>query len=160
MLPLDFRNYPDEIDDKAGYDYKDGEYYAAPINKDRREIRLEITSFRNYSYGAIHYYGELLADGICRTKDNETLEYIFDDNPLHASEYRFELRRIITQKEIDSDKDRWLNYQEGDAVNAFNSKKELIDLALECVKSRFIGNWSFVVNDNTAGKTIEYGIVY
>ena len=159
-----------EIDDKAGLDYKDEETRAILHNSciyqkksKTRCVKLEITSFRGVSWGAMHYYGKLIADGIDfqfiadpkTTTSNWEAEKI---SPLYQWHYEFELRRPATSEEIERDPDRWYGYHPGEFTSSFDTKEEIIALAKECFKMRFKGEWELWVEDCTLAKNGVYHI--
>lgn len=153
-----------EIDDKAGLDFKDEETRAIPHNPciyqkktKTRCVKLEITSFRGISLGAMHYYGKLIADGVdfqCLDNPNTTTSNWDAENisPLYQWSYYFELRRPITQEEIERDPDRWYGYDPEGFTSSFDTKEEIIALAKECFKMRFKGEWELWVEDDTVAK--------
>ena len=128
-----------------------------------RCVKLEITSFRGISWGAIHYYGKLVADGIdfqCLdnpriTTSNRNAKKI---SPFYQWRYEFELRRPVTQEEINHDPDRWECYQLGTFTTSFDTKEEIIALAKECFKMRFTGEWELWVDDCTMARTTVYQV--
>lgn len=119
------------IDDKAGLDYKDDETKAIPHSSciyqkksKTRCVKLEISSFRGISCGAIHYYGKLIADGVdFRLLDNPKITTsnweAEKKSPLYQWTYQFDLRRPVTKEEIDQDPDRWYCYNPGDFTTSF-----------------------------------------
>ena len=165
-------DFPLEIDDKAGLDFKDEETQAIPHNSciyqkksKTRCVKLEITSFRGVSWGAIHYYGRLAADGIdFQCLDNPKVTTSNWDakkiNPLYQWRYEFDLRRPVTQEEINHDPDRWECYQLGTFTTSFDTKEEIIALAKECFKMRFKGEWELWVEDCTVAKDSVYQITF
>lgn len=163
-------NFPLVIDDKAGLDFKD-EKTRAILNgtglfekkSKTRGVKLEITSFRGISLGAMHYYGNLIADGIdflCLDKANTTTSNweIQKINPLYRWRYEFELKRPVTQQEIEQDSDRWNHYAPGDFTTSFDTKEEIIALAKQCFRMRFAGAWELWVDDRTVAKNGVYQI--
>lgn len=163
-------DFPLEIDDKAGLDFKDEETRAIPhftgifAKKSKtRCVKLEITSFRGISWGAIHYYGKLIADGIdfqCLENPQVTTSkwYAKKINPFYQWRYEFELRRPATQEEINHDPERWHGYHPGDFTTSFDTKEEIIALAKQCFKMRFSGEWELWVEDRTMARTNIYQI--
>lgn len=157
-------DFPLIIDDKAGLDYKDDETKAilssSCIYKKKsktRCVKLQITSFRGISCGAIHYYGKLIADGVafqCLDNPNMTTSNWDAEkkNPLYQWKYEFELCRPATQEEIDHDSDRWYGYAPGDFTSSFDTKEEIIVLAIQCFKTRFRGEWELWVEDCTQAR--------
>lgn len=163
-------DFPLVIDDKAGLDFKDNETRAIRSSScifqkksKTRCVKLEITSFRGISWGAIHYYGKLIADGIAfqlldqpnTTTSNWDARKL---NPFYQWEYEFTLRRPLTQEEVDQDPERWYAYKSGDFTSCFDTKEEIIALAKECFKMRFTGEWELWVDDCTMAKTTIYQI--
>ena len=163
-------DFPLVIDDKAGLDYKDEKTRAIPHNSciyqkksKTRCVKLEITSFRGISWNAIHYYGKLVADGIeFQCLDNpRTTTSNWDAkkiNPFYQWRYEFDLRRPVTQEEINHDPDRWECYQLGTFTTSFDTKEEIIALAKECFKMRFTGEWELWVDDCTMARTTVYQV--
>lgn len=163
-------DFPLVIDDQAGLDFKDEKTKAILANtglfekkSKTRAVKLEITSFRGISWGAIHYYGKLIADGIefqLLDKPNTTISNWEAEkiNPLHQWNYKFDLKRPVTQQEIDKDSDRWDYYAPGDFTTSFDTKEEIIALAKECFKMRFSGEWELWVNDCTIAKNNIYKV--
>ena len=163
-------DFPLEIDDKAGLDFKDEETKARLHNSciyqqksKTRCVKLEITSFRGVSWGAMHYYGRLSADGIDfqylddpkTTTSNWEAKKI---NPFYQWRYEFDLRRPVTQEEINHDPDRWECYRPGTFTTSFDTKEEIIALAKVCFKMRFSGEWELWVDDSTVAKGGVYQI--
>lgn len=163
-------DFPLVIDDKAGLDFKDEETKAILHNSciyqkksKTRCVKLEITSFRGISWGAIHYYGKMIADGIdFQCLDNPKITTSNWDakkiNPFYQWRYEFDLRRPVTESEIDSDSDRWHGYYPGSMTTSFDTKEEIIELAKQCFKMRFTGDWELWVDDSTMAKTTVYQI--
>lgn len=165
-------DFPLIIDDKAGLDYQDDKTKAIPHNfyisgkkSKKRVVKLEITSFRGISWNAIHYYGKLKADGIefqCLDKPNTTISNWDAEkkNPLYQWTYDFDLMRPVTQKEINENPDRWEGYyvEDNSFTPSFETKEEIISLAIECFKLRFSGDWELWVEDNTRYKDSTYQI--
>lgn len=162
--------FPLIIDDKAGLDYQDEKTRAILHNScifekksKTRCVKLEITSFRGISWGAVHYYGKLIADGIDfqiiedprTTTSNWGAKKI---NPFYQWTYEFRLRRPLTEDEINLDPDRWNYYAPGDFTDCFNTKEELIAIAIECFKMRFTGEWELWMVDETVIKNGRYQI--
>lgn len=164
-------DFPLVIDDKAGLDYQDDKTKAIPHNfyisgkkSKKRVVKLEITSFRGVSWNAIHYYGKLVADGIefKSLTDNYTTSNwdAAKKNPFYQWTYEFELMRPVKQEEINNDPDRWQGYyvENNSFTTSFETKEEIISLAIECFKQRFSGEWELWVEDNTKYKDSTYQI--
>lgn len=163
-------DFPLVIDDQAGLDFKDEETKAILANtglfekkSKTRAVKLEITSFRGISWGAIHYYGKLIADGISfqlLDKPNTTTTNwdARKQNPFYQWRYKFDLKRPVTQQEIDKNPDRWDYYVPGNFTTSFDTKEEIIALAKECFKMRFAGEWELWVDDCTMAKNNIYKV--
>lgn len=163
-------DFPLKIDDKAGLDFKDEKTKAILADtclfekkSKTRAVKLEITSFRGISWGAIHYYGKMIADGIefqmlnnpnCATSNFKARKL----NPLYQWSYEFDLRRPTTLEEINSDPDRWECCAAGDFTSSFETKEEIIALAKQCFKIRFAGNWELWIDDRTLARESFYKI--
>lgn len=165
-------DFPLVIDDKAGLDFKDDKTQARPHSSGiyqkktkTRCVKLEITSFRGVSWGAMHYYGKLIADGIDfqyldnpkTTTSNWEAKKI---NPFYQWRYEFDLCRPATQEEINHAPERWHGYDPGDFTSSFDTKEEIIALAKECFKMRFKGEWELWVEDCTIAKDSVYQITF
>lgn len=53
--------------------------------------------------------------------------------------------KTFTREEIEKDKSRWNGYEVGDYTNAFHSPEDIIALAKEICKVRFLGNWKLKI---------------
>lgn len=82
----------------------------------------------------------------------------FDDDPLAAGFYRIELVRPVTSEEIEKDSSRWNGYKVGDKTNAFYSPEDVIAIAKEVCKARFLGNWKLKIVDYS-GKDLDSEIL-
>lgn len=157
-------NYPDIFRDNCGLDLRFPEkklHAVAPwiikTNPTNRKAVLEISTFQGISFGAKHYYGKIVIDGVVFVRDGEKgFTTIFDSaNPLAKSYYHLILRRPITAREIKEEPERWGNYyEEGDLTNCFNTKEELISHAKQVFKLRFSGVWDFFIDDTRSGITL------
>lgn len=83
----------------------------------KKKITISITTFRSRCVEAIHYY--------------VSVEYYDDCNNFHNDK----VKRPITQKEIDSNGDRFYSYEAGEPTECFNSWKEAIEAAKEYIES-------------------------
>ena len=108
----DRRDYPEVICDDAGLDISiPGFITKGPWVRDNspRVITLEISTYRGVSWDAIHYYGNISADGVYFSPEDNPNTSIMcketweaeDKNPLAAPNYKIELVRPVTQEEID-----------------------------------------------------------
>lgn len=114
-------------------------------NTQARRVILEIRTFVGISFGAIHYYGKLNVQGVNMEYDEHPgRSTMLDDKnlPLGHYTYNLELKRPLTQKEIDEDPKRWGDYYDvGDLTNCFETIEEIIELTKEIFKLRFKGDW-------------------
>lgn len=78
--------------------------------------------------------------------------------PLAAGFYRIELVRPVTSEEIEKDSSRWNGYKVGDKTNAFYSPEDVIAIAKEVCKARFLGNWKLKIVDYS-GKDLDSEIL-
>lgn len=78
-LSLDMGNFPDVIPVDYGLDLvlKTKPEYIVEANKPRK-IRIDITTYRGISCGAIHYYAQINADGV------KVIERCKDGNIIHC----------------------------------------------------------------------------
>lgn len=100
----DRRDYPEVICDDAGLDISiPGFITKGPWVRDNspRVITLEISTYRGVSWDAIHYYGNISADGVYFSPEDNPNTSIMcketweaeDKNPLAAPNYKIELVR-------------------------------------------------------------------
>ena len=80
-----------------------------------KKITIELTTFSGRCIEAIHYY--------------VVVEYYDSCNDFR----RDKLKRPITQKEIDSNSDRFYSYEAGELTECFNSWKEALEGAKEYI---------------------------
>lgn len=81
-----------------------------------------------------------------------------EKNPLAAGFYKIELVRPVTSGEIEEDGSRWNGYKVGDNTNAFYSPEDVIAIAKEVCKARFLGNWKLKIVDYS-GKDLDSEIL-
>ena len=126
--------------------------------KDYRLLRLNITSFRG-AIGAMHYYGSVRSN-ISNYEPKEKCHvggYIEKYRPAEAKDIDFDLHRMVTEEEINSDKDedgeipswsRWYGYKEGALTNAFDTQEQVIEAAKSVVKHFFKGKgkWALEID--------------
>lgn len=145
-------NFPDIFKDNCGLDIVLPEQKLHAVkswgytkNSQKRRVTLEITSFVGISFNAIHYYGKLNVQGVNMEYDEHPgrSTMLFDDDlPLGHYTYKLELRRPLTQREVDEDPSRWGDYYDvGDLTNCFETIEEIIEEAKEIFKLRFEGDW-------------------
>lgn len=162
-LSLDSGNFPDVIPVDYGLDLvlTTKPEYKVNIRQPRKR-HIDVSTFRGISVGAIHYYAQINADGIIITKerDGETITYggyICEEfsqicrkqRGKYDKIYKIEVMRKLTQKEIDDDPIRWEHYKPGDNTNAFYTKKEALEQAVEIAKLRFGKGWILELGNNT-----------
>lgn len=165
-LCRDRDNYPPIFKDTDGTDAVLPKFITRTpwIEHNRaRKITLEITSFAGTSINAIHYYGNLSIEGIDFSRE-DTPEYttccretrqIGKENPLAAYQYKIEMVRPLTQKEIDEDPYRWEWMEEGSLTNSYESPEEVKEVAIRICKARFEGNWELHIRDYTSNNEDE-----
>lgn len=165
----DRKDYPEVFRDNAGLDISIPGFITRGSwvrNNSPRTVTLEITTYCGTSWNAIHYYGNIKVEGVRFSKEDspntltmcrETFD-AEEKNPLAGTFYSIELVRPVTQKEIDEDKRRWEGYELGWATNAFYSPEDVIALAKEVCKARFLGNWKLKIVDYS-GKDLDSEIL-
>lgn len=162
-LSLDSGNFPDIIPVDYGLDLvlKTKPEYKVKIRTPRK-INIDISTYRGISAGAIHYYAQINADGIIITEEREdgTVThggYICEEfsqisrkqRGKYDGIYTIEVMRKLTQKEIEDDPIRWERYKPGDNTNAFYTKKEALEQAIQIAKLRFGKGWTLVLENET-----------
>lgn len=111
-----------------------------------REVILNIRSWRGISIGAIHYYGDLSFWGIGFTKNgNFESESSSTGFPRVSQSISINLKRKLTKQEIETQKDRWTGYREGDFISNFNTIKDLEYRAGEVFKKSFGPFWKLKI---------------
>ena len=85
-----------------------------------KKIIVKLTTFCGRCIEAIHYY--------------VSVEYYDNSEDFH----RDKLKRPITQKEIDSNGDRFYSYEAGDLTECFNSWKAALEAAKEYIVSNHL----------------------
>lgn len=113
-----------------------------------RNVNIKLTSFRNVTDNAKHYYGSFIIDGVSLF-DTSQNKFVRQNNPLYQPQYNLRLYHPLTHEDME-EKDingnyryNSLWYKEGDYVESFNSIKDIIDLSINVIKERFKGNWNF-----------------
>lgn len=91
-----------------------------------KKIIIQLTTFRGQCVEAIHYYVAVA---------------YYDNNNDYCSE---KLKRPITQKEIESDKDRFYAYEVGDLTECFASWKQAVEVAKEYIESNNLDGVAYV----------------
>jgi len=113
--------------------------------KRTREVTLKIRSWRGISPGAIHYYAKMWAHDLIFS-DGEKSELSSTAQPALTKGFDIEIRRPLTQKEMDDEPDRWEFYDVGDYITGFEDKEELIAAANKIFKEKFKGKWKLVID--------------
>lgn len=129
-------------------------------------VTLDVTTYRGVSWNAVHYYGNIIIDGVSFSPEDSPNTYTMctetyeaeEKNPLAAGFYRIELVRPVTSEEIEKDSSRWNGYKVGDKTNAFYSPEDVIAIAKEVCKARFLGNWKLKIVDYS-GKDLDSEIL-
>lgn len=135
-------------------------------NNSPRTVTLDVTTYRGVSWNAVHYYGNIIIDGVSFSPEDSPNTYTMctetyeaeEKNPLAAGFYRIELVRPVTSEEIEKDSSRWNGYKVGDKTNAFYSPEDVIAIAKEVCKARFLGNWKLKIVDYS-GKDLDSEIL-
>lgn len=78
-------------------------------NNSPRTVTLDITTYRGVSWNAVHYYGNIIIDGVSFSPEDSPNTYTMctetyeaeEKNPLAAGFYRIELVRPVTSEEIE-----------------------------------------------------------
>lgn len=127
-----------------------------------RKVKIRITSFRGFSCFARHYYATIHADGIDICRDEQTEKGVktwrlggylceefnelpADEQAIYGPEYRIEVCRKVTFRDIQDDPLRWEGYNEGSLTPAFDSPEEAVEQAKKIVKARFSTEWQLDV---------------
>lgn len=159
---MDFGDYSDVIDINIPKDFSipnHPEYFLSePWSND---VKIEITSFRGISFDAIHYYANIYVNqpNICKVENGQTLScggYICEEwrnMPKSTTDncggiWHIEVRRPLTQSEIEADPNRWKGYDADDFTSSFETKEEAIEVAEKVAAIRFPGR-KIKVNDCT-----------
>lgn len=147
---FDLGNVPYEIPDSYGEGIVGKDHYTAKGERPR-EVKLEITSFRGVSCGAIHYYGTLKVSGARVKKEGCSGcfgGYLGEDTPLFKNlSIVIELCRYITDEERKTDPHRY--EEDMEVTNGWYDKSSIKKFAKEVFKARFIGDWKLVIKDYT-----------
>ncbi len=156
----DRKDYPEVFKDDAGLDISIPGFITTGLwirKNSPRTVTLNITTYRGTSWNAIHYYGSIMVEGIYFSPEDRPDTYTMcketyeaeNKNPLAAMSYKIELVRPITSEEIEKADSRWDGYKAGDDTNAFNSPEDILALAKEICKARFLGNWKLIIIDDS-----------
>lgn len=157
-LSIDGGNYPNVIPVDYGNDLllKTKPEIKVRI-KNPRKVRIETSTF-----GVMHYYADITADGVDLIEDTERgmvihAGYICEEYSKickknvgkYDSIYRIEVLRYLTQEEIKQYPARWIGYNAGDTTNAFYSEEEVLEQAIRIVKARFGKGWILNLKNET-----------
>lgn len=157
---IDHGEYPLFFTTMVGLDFrlKSQPKYYAKANEPRCVI-IQISSFIGACGGAKHYYATIVANGIMICSDKQTEKGIvttihggylgeeFEKMPKHkrdlySFQYKIEVCRELTEKEISDDPLRWKGCYPGSRTVAFNSEYSAIRAAQAIVKARFSNLWN------------------
>lgn len=148
----DYGDYPMVIGTEIPKDFNipnHPEYFLKDAWK--KEVLIEITSYRGISIGAAHYYATIKVNqpDICSKGDNgNTLVhggYICDEwskIPKNITDniggmWTVEALRQVTEEEIKKDPQRWEGYRPDEYVSSFETKENAIKIAKKIAKLRF-----------------------
>lgn len=165
----DRKDYPEVFRDDAGLDISIPGFITRGSwirNNSPRTVTLDVTTYRGVSCNAVHYYGNITIEGVSFSPEDRPNIYTMcketyeaeEKNPLAAGFYRIELVRPVTSEEIEEDSSRWSGYEVGDNTNAFYSPEDVIALAKEVCKARFLGYWKLKIVDYS-GKDLDSEIL-
>lgn len=165
----DRKDYPEVFRDDAGLDISIPGFITRGSwirNNSPRTVTLDVTTYRGVSWNAVHYYGNIIIDGVSFSPEDSPNTYTMctetyeaeEKNPLAAGFYRIELVRPVTSEEIEKDSSRWNGYKVGDKTNAFYSPEDVIAIAKEVCKARFLGNQKLKIVDYS-GKDLDSEIL-
>lgn len=149
----DRKDYPEVFRDDAGLDISIPGFITRGSwirNNSPRTVTLDVTTYRGVSFSPEDSPNTY-------TMCTETYE-AEEKNPLAAGFYRIELVRPVTSEEIEKDSSRWNGYKVGDKTNAFYSPEDVIAIAKEVCKARFLGNWKLKIVDYS-GKDLDSEIL-
>lgn len=163
-LSFDDGNYPDVIPIDYGLDLKIKTRPDINVATDKpRKVKIDISTFRGVAAGAIHYYAEIIADGIkLLTKDSDGdvithIGYICEEftqicrnnRGKYKPSYKIEVMRELSREEIEQDPIRWKGYYPGYMTNAFNTRKDAMEQAIKIAKLRFSEGWILKLENET-----------
>lgn len=108
----DRKDYPEVFRDDAGLDISIPGFITRGSwirNNSPRTVTLDVTTYRGVSWNAVHYYGNIIIDGVSFSPEDSPNTYTMctetyeaeEKNPLAAGFYRIELVRPVTSEEID-----------------------------------------------------------
>jgi hypothetical protein len=145
----------------AGMEFEaDGTCYRIVAPGTPREVSLNVTTYLG-SIGAVHYYGELRADGLGLLIVSGGDEYmkpgkivgvlsesVDKARPRFSGCFYIDLHRQLSATEIAAGSrygpDRWQYYEPGDWTNAFHSRAKVVVRAREVFRALFAPDWRLV----------------
>lgn len=165
----DRKDYPKVFRDDAGLDISIPGFITRGSwieDNSPRTVTLDVTTYRGESWNAVHYYGNITIEGVSFSLEDSPNIYTIcketheaeEKNPLAAGVYKIELVRPVTFEEIEKDNLRWDGYEVGYDTNAFYSPEDVIALAKEVCKARFLGNWKLKIVDYS-GESLDSEIL-
>jgi len=139
----------------VGFEYteEDGTRMISCVDEDPREVRLEVTSFRGVSPGAVHYYGKLEFYRAWFRKldapDDGTVSICGRSDDLIPPQVKFgciELTRALTQHDLTDRylRDRFKNYKVGERQYTFNEITQVIRRARFVFRKWFLPGWKYI----------------
>lgn len=158
ILSIDNGDYPEVFPIDYGTDLilKDNPEIK-PRVRNPRTVKIDITTF-----GVMHYYADILADGIDLIEEengvlkivggyvsNEFSKICEKNRGKYQSQYRIEVLRFVTKEEKEKYPIRWKGYYPGDTTKAFYSEEEALQQALKIVKARFGKGWVLKLENET-----------
>ena len=107
----DRKDYPEVFRDDAGLDISIPGFITRGSwirNNSPRTVTLDVTTYRGVSWNAVHYYGNIIIDGVSFSPEDSPNTYTMctetyeaeEKNPLAAGFYRIELVRPVTSEEM------------------------------------------------------------
>jgi hypothetical protein len=137
------------FDSNTGMDYEwyedNNTKHCKVINDNKpRIVTLEITSWCGVSPDAIHVYGKLIVHDLYYSINGKS-SCSSTNQPEITQGFEIEIRRKLTQEEIDSDPDRFAGWRAGNYITNFLTEKELIKVAKKIFKEKFVGNWKLKI---------------
>ena len=145
--------YEKEYQELPIFDASQGVGFECEIDAEKRKFlyleKKRIVEFRihtwvGYSGNAVHFYGKLrVNDLFYKSKQNKICWS--SNSPEITKGFEINIRRVLTQKEIDEAPKRYEYYDAGDYITGFLTKKELIEAGKKIFAEKFVGNWNLKI---------------
>ena len=155
--------YPDFFPVNIGDDFKlESRPELSVMIPNPRKVKIEITSFRGFCGGAVHYYAERESYGIIRyyiepgtNRRIRAYGYLGEEfnklprmkRDIWDGNYHIEAARPVTREDKEKAPRRWEDYEIGDNTNAFDTAEEAEATARAIVAARFSDEWEVIVNN-------------